>query len=303
MSHINSSNYSYYCGWRPDLSVEYLKKYADYIDDFELIGKKKDYTGGQLLLWKFTRKLLNGEDIKNIAQVQGDCVSHGTRNTVVYLAATEIAMLGDREKLLDVFPTYFYSVQRVLIGGGQLRGSDGSTGHWAAEGVKKYGAINWSEELRYDRATVRRWRDRKPEQKYLDIGMKHLIKTTARVRSYDKAKESLMNGYPIIVCSSRGFNMRGRVDKGKLWFVPQGVWYHSMSFIGVDDDPSRPGLYCMNSWGPDAHGRSPDGAPPGGAWVDADVCDYMLSQGDSYAFSLFDGFKVRDLDESDFSIF
>tara|TARA_R110000868_G_scaffold228799_2_gene481762 strand:- start:833 stop:1066 length:234 start_codon:yes stop_codon:yes gene_type:complete len=69
-----------------------------------------------------------------------------------------------------------------------------------------------------------------------------------------------------------------------------------MIFIGVDDAHRRPGLCCMNSWGPNwISGPKRHNQPDGSGWVDAETCDRMLRvQPDSYAVSGFVGFPAAD---------
>ena len=69
---------------------------------------------------------------------------------------------------------------------------------------------------------------------------------------------------------------------------------HQMCFIGYDPNNGNPGVYCLNSWGANAHGVSPDGAPPGGFWVDKATVSRMVKQGDSFAYSEFQGFPKND---------
>ena len=105
------------------------------------------------------------------------------------------------------------------------------------------------------------------------------------------------------------------VGLGFLWFIrqvpavevtltrdaegfcsPKGRWGHCMCFIGVTGG-RRPGLCCLQSWGPNMPG-GPIGLgdhPSCAFWVDAEVADRMLSQGDSWALSAFEGFPARRL--------
>jgi hypothetical protein len=70
-----------------------------------------------------------------------------------------------------------------------------------------------------------------------------------------------------------------------------------MCLIGARSG-TRPGLCCLQSWGP----NTPDGPiglgdhPACAFWIDAEVADGMLAQGDSWALSAFDGFPARRLD-------
>ncbi len=59
---------------------------------------------------------------------------------------------------------------------------------------------------------------------------------------------------------------------------------------------NRPGLLCVQSWGP----NTPDGPtdldqPDNSFWVDMDVADGMLSQGDSFTMSQFAGYPDQDV--------
>ena len=64
-----------------------------------------------------------------------------------------------------------------------------------------------------------------------------------------------------------------------------------MCFIGCEDRPGRDkGCYCLNSWGVDAHPKPLNDEPPGGFWVDWQSVQRMVAQGDSWAYSDFDGF-------------
>ena len=63
--------------------------------------------------------------------------------------------------------------------------------------------------------------------------------------------------------------------------------HNCMLFSGVNDASGRPGLQCDNSWGPDWV-SGPKGELPlrdGSFWIDADVCNKMLRQQDSYVLS------------------
>ena len=46
---------------------------------------------------------------------------------------------------------------------------------------------------------------------------------------------------------------------------------HMWALVGVDDNATAPGVYGLNSWGPDAHGKPLNGEPTGGAWMTADI--------------------------------
>ena len=252
--------------------------------------------GKRVVLWEYAVKTL-GQHIPTFNQEVGDCVSQGASNALEYLQTVEITRLKEPERYRPVYQPYIYGTSRVFIGKGGIRG-DGSVGVWAAEAVRQYGvlAADEAEVPPYSGDVARSWGRSGPPKKFVDIGKKHLLQTIAKVTTYEQVRDAIVNGYPVTVASDRGFRMTGVADKGKLWGSPYGVWNHQMCIIGVDDDSRRPGCYIINSWGPNAHGKPVDDAPPGGFWADASVINYMVKQGDSFAFSQFDGFPEQDLD-------
>jgi hypothetical protein len=284
-------------GWAgADVAEEAYAQLAGEFPKFFIANQVNASDGKRVVLWDCAQKVL-GAHIPTNNQEVGDCVSQGAANAVAYLQVVEINRLNDPEKYRPVFQPYIYGVSRVLIGNGRIRG-DGSVGVWAAEGVRKYGilAADEPEVPSYSGTVARSWGKSGPPDKFIQIGKNHLIQTIAKVTSYEQVRDAIVNGYPVTVASDRGFRMNGTADRGKLWGSPYGVWNHQMCFIGVDDDAKRPGVYVINSWGPNAHGKPVDDAPPGGFWVDARVVDYMVKQQDSFAYSQFDGFPEQDLD-------
>lgn len=73
-----------------------------------------------------------------------------------------------------------------------------------------------------------------------------------------------------------------------------------MVFFGVRFE-GRPGLLCLNSWGPDwVNGpKWPADQPNGSFWVDSKTVDAMLANEDSFAISGFVGFPFRELNHGD----
>lgn len=287
-------------GWIPpelrsSESQAIVEKLVSEMPAFMIVGSAESSAGKRCVLWDYTKKINGGQHLPTFRQEVGDCVSQGAANAVNYLSAMEIARLKDREKFRPAFQPYLYGISRVQIGGGRI-GGDGSVGAWAAEGAKKFGVLFADEEgvPAYSGSIARTWGKRPgPPQQFIDKAKQYLVKSTAMVRTYEEVRDAIVNGYPVTVASMQGFQMRARVDQGKHWGVPSGSWAHQMCFVGVDDEGNRPGCYCLNSWGDGAHGPPADDAPPGGFWVDAEVVTRMVRQGDSFAFSQFDGFPVQ----------
>lgn len=301
-------------GWLgPAAAQEAFDTMGEAFSPFAIAGKTRETAGGRLVLWEFARRANHGRHLPTLRQQRGSCVGHGAAAAVWYLAAFERVRLQNRECVVMPYEPFLYGTSRVQVGGGRLR-TDGSLGIWAAQAVRKYGV------LRSDLAGLPRWTEQRdrggrvvcvtfdpnidltwgkppgPPEECLTAARPHPVKATAPVRTYADVRDALLNGYPVTVASLQGFRMTPRVDRGKHWGVPAGQWAHQMCFIGCDDDAARPGCYCLNSWGPDAHGPPADDAPPGGFWVDADIVERMVAQGDSFAFSQFEGFPEQTLD-------
>jgi hypothetical protein len=123
---------------------------------------------------------------------------------------------------------------------------------------------------------------------------------TTLATSFNEAAAAISNGYPVVVCSGQGFSM-SRDEDG--FCRAGGVWWHCMCFIGVRYG-KRPGLLCANSWGDsNTVGKHypadmPEAVRNCSFYVDADVCDRMLSGRDSYVYAGFSGFKPTQLPDN-----
>ena len=258
--------------------------------------------GKTVLLYEAVRKAF-GRDLVH-RQTIGDCVSHGWGLGVDYLAAVEIVIKGEHEKIVAETATEpIYAYSRVEVGNGRLGRGDGSIGGWAAKAVRqggtvlrqRYGEGNRSadytkyngkkaREMGAPRVGVPDWIEPKMRE--------HKVQQTSLVTSYEEARDAIANGYPVPVCSSQGFSDR-RDSSG--FCRPSGKWAHCMLFMSVADT-GRSGLLCQNSWGSNWVG-GPEGdhdIPAGSFWVDADVADRMLRRKDSYAMSAYQGYPARE---------
>lgn len=271
---------------------------------FRISGDKQSSAGKVVKLWDAVKVVNNGEHLPTVRQLIGDCVGQSHKQALQIIQC--VAAAKGESSYKPIYAGYHYACGRILIGGGKIRGPDGSVGSWQAEALKKYGAIpdDMDGLPEYTEQSIRQWATKKPAKVYMDYGAEHLLGEAAQVTTYAEARDAIVNGYPVNVCSNRGFEMRPRVEGGKHWGVPSGQWAHSMCFIGVDDSitcPSFAGggkgaLYILNSWGPDAHGKPAGDEPPGGFWVSSRVAEQMLKQQDSFALSAFSGFPAQDLD-------
>jgi hypothetical protein len=283
------------------------------VQAFALTGAPEAYSteGRKVFMWDYAKAINGGNNFPALRQEIGDCVSFGAAQGMNYHQAYALCVDMQLRAYRPAYPPYIYGTSRVFIGKRQLGNGDGSMGIWAAKGLKEYGLLPADAPgvPAYKGSVAKTWGYSGPPADMVQIAKAFLLKDYAKVTSYEQARDSICNGYPVTVASSRGFRNGSEVEKnGVLWGVASGTWYHQMVFIGVDDtlvapDGSRGGLWCQNSWGASAHKKPIRGEPPGGFWVSAKVATAMLSQGDSFALSGFDGFPYKDAADIDLSGF
>jgi len=242
------------------------------------------------------------------AQGIGDCVSWGWAHAAdIHLAV--MWKLGESSEWRPAATEAIYGGSRVEARGRTFGGwGDGSYGAAAAKWVRDWGVVfrQRYDDLgidltTYSAARAKQWGaygcgGRNDDGRLDRLAKDHPIKRVALVTSFDEAAKAIQSGYPVAVCSGQGFSSR-RDSQG--FSAPRGSWSHCMCFIGVRFD--RPGLLCLNSWGPRwvTGPKWPDDQPDGSFWVDARVADRMLSGRDSFAVSGYEGFPYRPLDHGD----
>jgi hypothetical protein len=230
----------------------------------------------------------------------GSCVAHGTAGGVDTLKATEIAN-GDRE--LFVAPTAeepIYYGARVKIGKNRIRG-DGAIVAYAIKYIAEYGTLAKGKYGNIDLTTYsvdrcRKWGQGSGFPKTLeDISKDHLVLTFSRVKSWEEFRDSIYNDCPVIFGSRYGFSNETDTDG----FCKQNTtWHHCMYGFAVDDESKRPGGCIDNSWGEKwlkQRGKRMDN-PPGSFWCDAQIIDNIMSNGDCWSISAFEGYKKEKID-------
>jgi len=256
--------------------------------------------------FEIARKVLGGLDIydyslahnEDVTQDIGDCVSWGAKHAIEYLQCFQLN-LGNWDEYKIIFSPYLYGCGRVYIGDGNISG-DGSCGIWQAQAVVQYGSIptDLPGLPKYNGKIAKQFGDsRSILDQWNGEGKKHLIKSTAKVSSWEQAVQAVINGYPVTVASNVGFEMLPRSDG---FHHRSGNWGHQMCLIGVDDDgdgiPSH-GI-IMNNWG-DVHGSLTDlrdktiKLPPGVLRVRGEDIQIMLNADDSFAYSGYYGFPAQ----------
>lgn len=295
-------------GWAgPEVAAQALAEVQarGALSPFVIRGAAEDNAKKRVVLWDASTAIL-GEHLPTFRQVVGDCVGAGAAQAVNYLQLSQMYIRGppyDRGGFRAVYEPYHYACGRNApeCGDGRLnRGREpwsGSVGSWQAEALRLYGVIPADEPGldEYGPSVIKRWAVRMPDRRWIDIGRLHLVKTIAQVTNADQIRDAICNGYAVTIASDWGGDMRPRTIDGRLVNRRSGSWAHQMCVIGYDGATGRePYWYILNSWGPDAHGTPPDGAPPGGFWVTRRDIDYIARQGDSFALSNHDGFEAAD---------
>lgn len=238
---------------------------------------------------------------KRLSQPIGSCVGWGTSLACDILAACDVLLRGESERFGGrTLEASVYGFSRVESRGNKRNlGGDGSTGFHAAKAIRDFGALHYGidyggkiyREVSGD--LERSWgRDGVPDELEA-YAKKRTVREVTLVKNFSQFAASIQNGFPVFICSSRGFNMN--LKDG--WLSPSGTWMHCMMGCGVRWD--RPGGFIPNSWG-DCYRGSVDARLPvqfqrSGGWVDASVLDGMLSQEDSYAVAGYNGFEQTDL--------
>lgn len=252
------------------------------------------------LMHKLVEKAI-GSYIPLVVQTTGDCVSTAEAKVIDLLKCIQIALGGDRATFKSTTVSeLIYACSRIEIGKGQLGNQAGSIGAWAAEAVRKYGAIargvyevagikydytNYSGTLA-DKLGSRGYGVPDPME---SLTKEHLVHSTGLISTYEEARDSIYNGYPIVVCSQVGF-ISARDSEG--FAKASGSWPHAMVFMGMDDEFRRPGLLCDNrTWGDKwITGPTRHEQPGGTFWVDAETVNKMLKYKDSFNASQYDGY-------------
>lgn len=257
-------------------------------------------------LYDAYREHSGGGDWRVGRQGIGDCVSWGWAHGHDIALAVQWK-IGESSEWRPAATEAIYGGSRVEARGRTTGGwSDGSYGSAAAKWVRDWGIVyrqpyDAVDLTSYSAQRAKQWGNYgcggQNDNGRLDGTAKdHPIKDVALVTTFEEAAAAIASGYPVPVCSMRGFAST-RDNQG--FCRPSGSWAHCMCFIAVRYD--RPGLLCLNSWGTSwvSGPKFPDDMPDGSFWVDAATATSMLSGRDSFAVAGTKGFPYRKLDHGD----
>lgn len=268
-------------------------------------GNVLDGSGMFVELYRYSKVANGGKHVPPFLQETGDCCSMGWSRAMIELQGYQIVHEKRSDEVLKIpFPPYNYGYGRVQIGKRQIRGQ-GSTGAYSAQaGV--IGGVLTAEEAerqgyRYKGQLADQWGNNGPPKECINFAKEFRVQSVSHVRSWEDCRDAIAYGYPVTVASNQGFQGNFSYQRdGKLWLKPNGSWSHQMCFTAVEDRPGKQkGCFCQNSWGPDAHPKPLNDEPLGGFWVDYQTVHKMVAQGDSWAHSMFDGFKASESAEWD----
>jgi hypothetical protein len=284
-------------GWRPDLAIEAVPKLveAQRIRPLAAFLPVRDDRPAKVDFTVYLEKVWGPNWYLN-QQECGSCVAFGAALACDALMAIDIVRNGKRKPSTRTEPMSIYWGSRVEIGGGRISG-EGSVGAWAAEYLKKFGALETKE---YEAIDLRRYSpavccgplSRRGVPDDLEpVARKHPVKAYAQVKTFDEAVTSLAAGYPVTVASDQGF--RFNLDRNGF-ATASGTWMHQMCIVGYELTPT-PSLLIANSWGA-CYTGGPDGWCPAVKKIRKSTAERMLRQGDSWALSDFINFAPKGID-------
>jgi len=304
------------CGWiapeeRTPEQHALHEKYVDSLEEFKLIGSPAPIRkGDRFALWACGRELKNA--VEYVWQSTGSCVGAAWGSMLATLMRVEIHQ-GELEEIKPIWWPYTYGIGRML-GGMRGRGS-GSFGGAQMKAATEYGALPLSavSGAEYGNKSGWRWLDRGVELKWSDgrsiaenlhpLAKEHPCKKATRITAAGLAAESLQAGYPLTIASGRGeygvAPIKGTGSNRVHLSRFTGRMAHQMFIDEFWDNADLGPIFRVgNQWGPKIHGEPTGEEPAGGNYITADTLDDILRSRSTecFAFSAFDGFRVRQLD-------
>ena len=223
----------------------------------------------------------------------GYCTGFGTANAAERTLVAQIAA-GESYQYKKIAPEVIYAGGRYDAG--YRWAGDGSTGAACAAFVKNKGAAPRDKYGSYDlnkylADAARTWARSGLPDAVLQAAKQFPVQEVAKITTWAQAKQALVQGHAIVICSSTGFkqtrNLNGIAEAS-------GVWQHAMCLQGwaMIDNEECPNI--VNSW--NSYFKGPQGPySPGDHCFYArwKVVDAMLGKGDSYALIGVKGAKLN----------
>lgn len=252
------------------------------------------------------------------AQGEGDCVGQASALGCDILAATNIHLLGKREKWkAKASVEMIYAGSRVEIGGNKLQGRGGSHGEWAAKYLQQYGVLH---RLQYEKdgnsidltgyhpGRSRAYRSSGVPDWLEAIAKEHPVKEYTQVKTGREALDAVCAGQVVLLCSSYAFPpvrdeygfttpyLGNKYKRGWRWVDTRVQWWHAMLLAAAILDGPKIGGTVLNSHGVWNEGPQPDGLPDGGFNVEIQYLDLMVKDwGDCWALSGYQGHEAEKI--------
>jgi hypothetical protein len=226
----------------------------------------------------------------------GTCVGFGTAIAEDVLAACDIAMRREPEEWVARFsPDAAYAISRHISG--HLGRGDGSYGGAAAKGIREWGTVHQLvygdiDLTKYDYKRTREWALRGVPESIRTAAGPHKIRHTVQLETVEQAWGLVGNGYPYNMCSNVGWESKRDADGACR---RRGSWSHSMGVTSRRTTASGRRLFLVHqSWGDNwTSGPYYEDQPFGSFWADWEDIDRAIRQGDSFAYSGYEGFVRR----------
>lgn len=167
----------------------------------------------------------------------GSCVAHGTGRAFQDTLLAQIAMGAlERWPGVEVCREAIYGGSRVEVGGGRLRGGDGSVGAWAAEFLTKWGGGLLYQKYNeldlsggYDESRCRQWGDRGVPDNLEQYAKQHGVTEATLITTIAGLSAAIRALKFVSICGSKGRTMKRRPGG----YCPvEGTWAHCQAIRG-----------------------------------------------------------------------
>lgn len=249
-------------------------------------------------------KAVLGDYLQPQNQPRGTCISRGAKRIVDLTQCVRIGA-GDGLKFAYSSHAVIYGAAREHVGmlGGDPNdanddGCTGSAAAWAVNNAGNLRNVDVKDDDNDDKLACL-WGARGVPAEVKEAADDHLIKGIANAVTFDQVKIAIGNGYGVTVASDVGFEGNGFQRDRDGVCRRGGQWPHQMCFTGYSPNLSGRGeaLLVDQSWGPDQPGGplGPIPIPSYSFWVLRPDAEAMISQGDTWVYSGFDGWPADQL--------
>jgi len=281
------------CGWRGVDAIQ--KTFAAQFPDLRQTAPRlfgAPVSTQSVLLYKAFFDALGPDWPGYKSQEIGDCCGHGHGHANDLLQCIAIS-LGQLDTFRETDTEFVYGASRETAGILNSPG-DGSYGAATVKAMTQMGMISrqmMGDQGPYSGARAKEWGRLGPPDEAKEKAAHFKLGAAALCSTWDDYVRAIQNGYPVTVCSQKGFSLE-RDAQG--FCREEGRWGHCMFFAGVRFD--RPGGLCCQSWGAMVpRGPLVMGQPDWSFWIDQPTVEAMLAEGDSWALSNTPSFDPQKL--------